>query len=607
MAYANRILTIDLSRDRFAVSPTPRLLKRDYLGGRGFTTRLLYELVDDGIDPLSPDNVLVFAVGPLSGTPSPSSGRYTVGFKSPLTGILGDSNSGGHFGPELKAAGYDAVVLKGRAPHLVYIFIDDDVVEIRDARDLAGKGIFETQRILRERHGKDIRMASIGPAGENMVLYANIMNDDHDACGRTGGGAVMGSKNLKCIAVRGSRDIEIADPERFLAKVLECHRKLIADKTYADFSEYGTLILVDIAQAGGGLSTRNGQAGLFEGYEKISCNAYHSGYQVASKACFSCILHCKNYAVVKNERYACEGCGPEYEGMVTLGSRVGVDDLDKILRANYLCNDYGIDVISAGTCIAFLMECHQKGLICEEFEWGDGDLVLECLDKIARREGIGDFLAQGVREMCRQIPESRDFALEVKGLEMPAFDVRTGKGFGLGEAVASRGGDHLRALPNFELLSYSPEDGIKWFNSPDCVNPYTEKGKPRMVLWHENYSALVDSSEMCKYCTFATYAIMPQDIAELLTYAEGREYTLDEVMRIGERIVNVERLFNLRCGLTYDQDRLPKRFTSEALAEGPAKGVTVDLAAMLPAYYAGRGWDERGVPTPEKLLELGID
>lgn len=606
MSCMDRLLWIDLARGTVRKTRIPEEWRSCYLGGRGFTSRALYELADADTDPLSPGSILTIATGPLDGTLSPSSGRFTVGCRSPLTGLLGDANSGGHFAPELRYAGYDAIIIRGMAKSPAYLFIDDDHVELRDASHLWGRGVFETTGLLEQQLGKDIKVIAIGQAGEHLVPYACIMAAGHNAAGRTGVGAVMGSKKLKAIAVRGSGDIPIADDEGFLAKVRECHTKLMEDPTYENFSEYGTLTLVDIAQAAGGLSTRNAQFGLFEHYEKISSHVYQDKYKLASKSCFSCILHCKNYARVTEPSYECENMGPEYETMVTLGSRVGVGSLPAILKANHLANDYGIDTISAGTSIAFLMECSQRGLIGEKYQWGDADFVIDCLAKIAYREGLGEFLAKGVRAMSAEITGSEGFALHVKGLELPAFDVRTGKGFALGEAVASRGGDHLRALPNFELLCKTKDEGIQRFGTPDCVNPYIEDGKVGMVIWHENYGGVCDSAEICKYCTFQTYAIMPQDVADLLTCATGRPYSGAELLAIGERIINRERLLNLRYGMAPREDCLPRRFLEEGLPEGPAEGVTVDLAKMLPDYYALRGWTKDGVPTREKLEMLGI-
>jgi len=604
--YQNSILYVDLTQGKTWQEDFPSQWRRKFLGGRGLAVRLLADLVPPEADPLSPQNALIFATGPLTGTMAPSAGRYTVEAVSPRTGLVGYSNAGGHFGPEIKYAGHDALVILGKAPQLSYILIEDDEVEIREASFLKGKGVFETVRLLQEEHGGDSQVACIGPAGENLVLYAAIVNDLWDVQGRPGLGAVMGSKNLKAVVVKGSRDVEVRRGQEFFSKVLECYQKIRADKTYPDFSKYGTSLITDIAQASGGLSTRNAQQGIFELYENISSHRLHQKHTLRKKACFGCILHCKNYVKVDNPRYAFRGGGPEYESIVTLGSRVGVGDLDVILKANDLANDFGLDTISAGTSIAFLMECSQRGLIPERLEWGDGELVLELLRKIAYREDIGDFLAQGVKRMSEEIPGSEHFALHVKGLEFPAFDPRTGKGFALGEAVANRGGDHLSHLPNFELFGMTPEEGIEWFGNPYCVDPYTERGKVPMVLWHEYFAVICDSAEICKYTTFATYALLPKDLAELISYDTGEEWSEEELMEIGERVANLERLFNLARGMDPREDTLPARFLSEPLKEGPAKGIVVKLEEMLPEYYRQHGWDERGYPKKETLERLDL-
>jgi aldehyde:ferredoxin oxidoreductase len=418
----------------------------------------------------------------------------------------------------------------------------------------------------------------------------------------------MGSKRLKAIAINGSRDIRLADPDAFMQKVDECCRKIMADKTYPDFSYYGTPIITDIAAESGGLSTRNAQTGVFRHIDNYRSRTYRKNFVKGSESCFSCIIHCSNYAVVEEGKYQCRGKGPEYESFVALGTRCDIPDLEPVIYANYLCNDYGLDTISVGGIIAFLFECSEKGLIDEKYEWGDADQVIDLVKKIAFREGIGDEAARGLKYLADKIgPNSHDFALQTKGLELPAYDPRTGKGFGLGLAVASRGGDHLRALPNFELLNYSPKEGIKWFGDPHTVDPYAWQGKADMVLWHENFAAVVDSAEMCKYCTFATYAILPQDIAELIKCATGIEWDEKRIMEAGERILTIERLCNVACGLTPDRDSLPKRFLKEPLPEGPAKGQVVELDKMLPRYYQVRGWGRDGRPTPEKLKELGIE
>ncbi|UCH57972.1 MAG: aldehyde ferredoxin oxidoreductase family protein [Candidatus Bathyarchaeota archaeon] len=605
-----QILRINLSDRSVTKEPLPLTMARDYIGGRGFGSRIIYDALRNPaeVDPLGPENVLIFSAGPLNGTMSPSSGRYTVTTKSPLTGLLGDANSGGAFGAVMKFAGYDVIVVEGQAKDTVYVNIGDDKVEILPASELRGKGIMETTDKLVEKHGRNTKVACIGLAGENTVSCAAIASDKFHYAARCAVGAVMGSKRLKAIAINGSRDIRLADPEAFLKKVGECHEKIKADKTYLDFSYYGTSLITDIAAESGGLSTRNGQTGVFQHIDNYSSHNYRENYVRRSESCFSCIIHCSNYAVVEEGKYKCRGKGPEYESFVALGTRPDLPDIEPVIYANYLCNDYGMDTISAGGIIAFLFECSEKGLIPENYTWGDADQVIDLLTKIALREGIGEDAARGMRYLADKIGRGcHDFALHTKGLELPAYDPRTGKGFGLGLAVASRGGDHLRALPNFELLSYSPEEGVKWFGDPNTVDPYAWQGKADMVLWHENFAAVVDSAEMCKYCMFATYAILPGDVAELVTHATGVDWDEESIMRAGERILNIERLFNLACGLTPEQDSLPRRFLEEPLPEGPAKGQVVELDKMLPRYYEARGWGSDGRPKKKKLEELGIE
>lgn len=607
--YMGKILRVNLSTGEISKEPLPRKLMEEYIGGRGFGARLLSDLLPDpaSVDPLGPENVLIFSAGPLNGTMSPSSGRYTVTTKSPLTGLIGDANSGGAFGAEIKYAGWDVIIVEGRAEELSCLEVNDDRVEIVPAPELAGKGVMDTTDALVAKLGRETKVACIGPAGEKMVFCAAIANDKFHYLARCGVGAVMGSKNLKAIAVNGTQDLRLSDPDGFMKKCAECYDKITGDKTYADFSHYGTAVITDIAALSGGLSTRNGQTGVFSHAENYDSHYYRENFVERSESCFSCIIHCSNYAKVKDGKYFCRGKGPEYESVVALGTRPDVADLAPVIYANWLCNDYGMDTISVGGIIGFLFECSEKGLIPEKYAWGDADTVIDLVKKIAFREGIGDEAARGMKYLAGKIGQgSMDFALQTKGMELPAYDPRTGKGFGLGLAVASRGGDHLRALPNFELLSYTPEEGVEWFGDPHTVDPYAWQGKADMVLWHEDFAAVVDSAEMCKYCMFATYAIMPGDMADLLRLATGIEWDEEKVMKAGERILNVERLFNVACGLTPADDSLPKRFLQEPLPEGPAKGQIVELDRMLPRYYEVRGWAEDGRPTRKKLEELGI-
>jgi len=588
--YRNQVLVIDLTINKIEKKALDLSLVENYLGGRGIAIKYLFDNLEQGIDPLSPENILVIGTGPLTGTLAPSSNRYTIAAKSPLTGGIGYANAGGHFAPELAYAGYDAIFIHGKAKTPVYIQIEDDVVKILDAQHLWGKDVWETDEYFREKLGEQIQILSIGQGGENLVRYAAILNNLSRAAARTGVGAVMGSKNLKAIIVQGSGVVEVNDTEKFDALIDETLEKIYADPAYPSLSYYGTSFLVDLAYISGGLATRNHQTGIFEHYEEISAESFDEKYKVKSESCFACPIHCGKYSKVTTGKYA--------------GTKGG----------NELCNKYGIDTISAGDVIAFAMEAYEKGALTKEdtdgleLDWGNEDAMIELIKKIALRDGIGDLLAEGSKRVAEKINKgSEDYAHHIKGMEPPAYDVRTAKAFGLGWATATRGADHLAALPNFELLGYEPEIGVEWFGSEKAVDPHAWESKPRMVVWHENLGAIVDSAEMCKYTCFSAYAVKPEDMAKFIDYSTGMDLNAENLMRIGERIYNLERLFNLREGIGKEQDRLPKRFTDEPLPEGPAKGQVVELDKMLPDYYKLRGWDwETGYPTKKKLLELGL-
>jgi len=567
-------LVIDLTQNKIETKALDTSLVENYLGGRGIAIKYLFDNLELGIDPLSPANILVISNGPLAGTLAPSSNRYTIAAKSPLTGGIGYANAGGHFAPELAYAGYDAIFIHGRAKTPVYIQIENDVVKIQDA-----------------------------------------LNNLSRAAARTGVGAVMGSKNLKAITVKGTGVVEVHEAEKFDKLIDETLEKIYADPAYPSLSYYGTSFLVDLAYISGGLATRNNQTGIFEHYEEISAETFDEKYKVKSESCFACPIHCGKYSKVTTGKYAgTKGGSPEYETIVCLGSKCGVGNLAAIHHANELCNKYGIDTISTGDVIAFAMEAYEKGALTKEdvdgleLEWGNEDAMIELIKKIAHRDGVGNLLAEGSKRVAEKINKgAEDYVQHIKGMEPPAYDVRTAKAFGLGWATATRGADHLAALPNFELLGYEPEKGVEWFGSEKAVDPHAWESKPRMVVWHENLGAIVDSAEMCKYTCFSAYAVKPEDMARFIEYGTGMDLNAEEIMRIGERIYNLERLFNLREGIGKEQDRLPKRFTDEPLPEGPAKGQVVELDRMLPDYYKLRGWDwETGYPTKEKLLELGL-
>ncbi|MEM3571224.1 MAG: aldehyde ferredoxin oxidoreductase family protein, partial [Candidatus Bathyarchaeia archaeon] len=515
-----------------------------------------------------------------------------------------------------KFAGYDVVIFEGRAEKPVYLFIDDENVELKNASNLWGKHTWETMKIIHEELGDNkIKIACIGQAGENLVKFAGIINDFYRAAARCGLGAVMGSKNLKAIAVRGSKGIEVAYPDSFLEVCNEAYEKILKDPRFKTLSKYGTPSIIDGAIIRGGLATRNHQTGVFIHGEKIASKTIEKNHKIRSRACFGCIIHCSNFNIVKAGKYAGEkGEGPEYETLVCLGSKCENSDLPSIIHANALCNKYGLDTISTGDVIAFAMECYEKGIITKEdtegidLTWGNSDAIIEIIHKIALKKGFGNVLAEGVKKASEIIGKgSERFALHVKGMEVPAGECRTLMGFALGWVVASRGADHLRALPNFEALGYPPEIGEKWFKRPETVNPYDHTGKPYLVKWHEDYAAVIDSVEICKYTTFSCYSIFPDFLSKMVSYATGWKINEKELMKIGERIVNIERLFNIREGISAKDDILPERFLKEPLPSGPAKGMVVPLKKMLVEYYDLRGWDKNGVPLKQKLIELEIE
>ncbi len=614
--YKGSFLKVDLSRGKVIKENLDKKFAQLYLGGRGFNSKLLFDKVNPAIKPFHPENLIVLSVGPLTGTLAPTSGRYHISAKSPLTGIMGYGNAGGFFGSELKYAGFDGLLITGKSKNPVYLSICDGEAEIRDASFIWSRNTFETEKLVKENlSDKEVRVLSIGQAGENLVKFAAVINDNFRAAARTGVGAVMGSKKLKAIAVKGTGKVEVAYPEKFIQTVEETFQKIYEDPAYPSLSTYGTPFLVDLAQESGGLATRNNQTGVFEKYEEISSHLFREKNVVKSEACSACPIHCGKYASVREGKYAgVKGGGPEYETVVCLGSKIGVGNLEAIMYFNLLANMYGLDTISLGDSIAFAMELFEKGIIDEKdteglkLTWGNEEAVTELIKQIVSREKFGNILAEGVKKAASIIGRGAEkYALHVKGLEPPAYEIRTAKAFGLGWAVATRGADHLAALPNFELLGYPPEVGIKWFGTPKVVDPYAIEGKPLMVVWHENFAAAIDSAILCKYSTFSTYAVKPKDLANLLTFSTGWKYTGNLVLEIGERIYNIEKLFNLREGVGKEEDKLPSRFTHEPLPEGPGKGQVVELDEMLPEYYRIRGWNpETSYPTPEKLRQLKL-
>jgi aldehyde:ferredoxin oxidoreductase len=605
--WTGKLLRVNLSTGNWHVEEIPEEWRREYIGGRGLADRYLYEEMDPTVDPLSPENKLIFATGPLTGTPVPTGARYMVVTKGALTNAITTSNSGGHWGPEFKFAGYDLLILEGKSPNPCYLFVYDDRVEIRDASAWWGKGVFETEDGLREETGlPGLKVACIGPAGENLVRFACIMNDKHRAAGRSGVGAVMGSKNLKAIAVRGTGGVKIADPQAFMKSVWAMRAGMQDNPGRKAFSEYGTAATMDMTQAFGGLPTRNFAEGQFDEYENLDGEGIKQNRLVANKACFACTIACgrvtrigegsDQYMVNMHPRnWDTAGEGPEYEAAWALGADTGVGSLDAVIMANWLCNDLGMDPISMGSTLASAMELYETGVVTDDMvpsplRFGSGEALVRMVEATAYREGFGDELAEGAKRMGEKFQHPEVF-MGSKGQEFPAYDPRGFQGMGVAYATCNRGACHLRA--------WTP--GIE---STGAADPHTTEGKSEWVAHEQNRTTAHDATGICLFVAATGGGL--ETFIPCTAAATGVPYTLDDFVRIGERTWNLERLFNLKAGLTKADDSLPKRLLKESFQSGPSAGVTVDLDTMLPIYYAERGWDEEGVPTPEKLQELGL-
>ena len=587
--WAGKILEVDLSREKIGEVKLDEELARDFVGGRGLGVKILYGRIGPDIKPLDSENLLIFAVGPLTGTFAPTSGRHCVVTKSPLTGTVFDAHSGGFWGAELRFAGYDAIVVQGQAKRPVYLWMSDGKAELRDADVLWGKGTHATTDAIRKELGDDkIRVACIGPAGEKLVKIAAIINDKYRAAARGGVGAVMGSKRLKAVAVRGRGKPKIANEDTFNVYVRECQKLLCENPgTGTGLPTYGTAVLVNIINEHGVYPTRNFQTGVFPTADKTSGETMAETILVRNKACFGCQIACSRITRVDGEEHE----GPEYETIWAFGAQCGVDDLGAIAKANLLCNDMGLDTISMGNTIGCAMELSERGKL-EGPKFSDAKAIVELTKKTAVREKLGDKLAEGSARLAEGCG-APDLSMSVKGLELPAYDPRGLQGQGLAYATSNRGGCHLRAY------MIAPEVlGI-----PKLVERFSTSGKPETIVIFQNLVATIDSLILCEFTSFALETV---EYAKLLSAATGIEFTDEQIMTIGDRIWNLERLYNLREGFGRKDDTLPKRLLEEPMPEGPSKGRVNMLPKMLPSYYAFRGWNSKGVPTKEKLCELGL-
>lgn len=596
-AWTGKLLRIDLATGSIATEPLKMDLARDYVGARGLGTKYFCDEVDPKVEPLSPENKLIFMTGPLTGTAAACGGRYEVVAKAPLTGTIGAANSGGYFGPELKYAGYDGIIFENASEKPVYLYIKDDVVELRDADHLWGKTVFETTDMLNEECGESFRIACVGPVAEKGCLYSGVMNDKHRAAGRGGLGTVMASKNLKAVAVRGSGGLSVANNEGFMASMADCRTKLLAHPvTGGGLPAYGTEILVNILNESGSLPVNNGRDGaVFEQAEAISGEALVDEYLVRNKACFGCCIGCGRIVHVKDGPFKSAGEGPEYEAGWSFGAACGVDRLDAVCKANFLCNEYGMDPITLGSTIACLMELYEAGYIPEEdigfpVRFGDADVVVKLVEMVCKDEGIGHLIAQGSYRMAEKYGHP-ELSMTVKKQEMPAYDGRAQQGIGLEYATSNRGGCHVRGYMTApEILGL-----------PVKMDPLVTEGKAGMLKIFQDLTALIDSMGMC---LFTSFSLGLPEYAEAYRQAVGSDESDEDILLKGERVWNLEKMFNIAAGV--EKDTLPPRLLREALPAGPAKGRVNELYTMLEEYYTLRGWDGDGVPTPEKKTALDL-
>jgi aldehyde:ferredoxin oxidoreductase len=575
----------------------------------------MYRELPPGIDPLGPRNTVYLSTGPLVGTMFPTASRFNISAKSPQTGILGDSNAGGHLAAEMKYAGYDQVILEGRSPEPVYIFIDDDQASLRDASHLTGKDTYETDRLVKEDLGDDgVQTLVVGPAAENGVKYAGVYANLMRAAARTGLGTVLASKGVKAVAFRGTGSVEVAHYGRFMRIVDEIEGEIYGHPQYGPRRLMGTTRILMMANRAGFLPTRNYQTGVFEDAEKVSGERLAEEFNVKTRGCFACTIPCSRFYVVREGRFAglC-GEGPEYEALGSFTSRIGNSDLGLALKANDMCNRLGLDSLSTSSCIAFAMELHERGLLGSDeadgldLSWGSPDAVLTLIEKIAYRKGFGDVLADGSKAAAERLGRGHEYAMQVKGLDIIMADPRGLKGFGLGYAVASRGGDHLRSEPFLEL-SDDPSIGERMFGVPEATLRLADRGKGRLVSYFEDWNAVIDALEPCKNIMQNMEILTFERASKVIEAATGMEMSAQEVRLVGSRIITVERAFNAREGLTREDDTLPPRFLGERMREGPSSGTVFDLQGNLNDYYAERRWDpSTGNPTREALQRNGLE
>ena len=598
--YKGNVLRIDLSAGTTAVEPLNMEWAEQYIGGKGLLLRYMWQEVPAKVDPWAPENPIILMTGPFAGTGVTTASRLVVGCKSPTTGIYTDSYVGGSFAPELKFAGYDAVVITGKAAKPTVVVIKDDVVEFRPADKYVGMKTSGVEEAMRKDVDPDAKTLSIGPAGEAKIPWACISTDQYHKAGRGGHGALMGDKNLKAVVVRGTGAVPVGDAKAFLDLLYKMHEEYILTEDNLWAHEEGTPVLVDVINGGGAFPTRNWSAGEFEGTSKINSESFQK-IRTKKRACYQCAIGCRNFHATTFAGEEVRGEGPEYETIALCGANCGIDDIDALMKFNELCDELGLDTISSGAVVALAMDLTEKGVKDFGLRFGEVEGYVKAPGLIVEREGIGAELALGTRALAAKYGHP-ELAMEVKGLELPGYDPRGSFGMSVGYATSDRGGCHMRTYPTGDevVAGTSPPNELDAAKVEQIVVGDSSKG-----FIGQNMSSIKFSAILCDF-----WAVTPEQLVILFKELWGRDFTEGEVLKIGERVWNLGRLFNLREGV--EKDDLPKKLYAEsgAFAEGPSAGQAIGedrFNAMMAEYYTQRGWDASGVPSEAKLSELGID
>ncbi len=615
MGWTQKVLRVNLTEGTTTTEPLNMEWADKYLGQRGLASKYLAEEIDPKVDPLGPENKLIMATGPLTGTCASTGGRYSVITKGPLTGAIACSNSGGYFGAEMKFAGWDMIIFEGSSPKPVYLTVFDDEVQIRDADEIWGKSVWEADAWIKSAHQDPmIHVAGIGVAGENKVLYSCIVNDLHRAAGRSGVGAVMGAKNLKAVAIRGTGGVKVDDFKAFMTAT-NAGKKVLKDNavTGEGLPAYGTQVLMNVINEAGAMPTRNGKEVQFEGAADISAEAMAEPRRsdgkpnlLTNQACFGCTIACgriskideKHFTIQNKPEYWHASGGLEYEAAWSLGCATGINDLEALTYVNFICNEQGLDPITFGATVGAAMELYEAGDITSEttggieLKFGSAEALVQAVEVTSKGEGFGAELGEGSARLTKKYGKP-ELSMTVKGQEFPAYDPRGIQGMGLTYATSNRGACHLR--------SYTVSSEI--LGVPEKTDPLVTDGKPALVKAFQDATAAVDSSGLC---VFTTFAWTLEDIAPQVDAAIPGDWSVDKMLEVGERIWNMERIFNNNAGFTAADDKLPERLMKDAAKTGPAKGLVSGLDKMLPEYYELRGWTPEGVPTGETMDRLAV-